>query len=203
MTLNFDLCNAQNLEQIIKCLQFGCMPEVPFDEDHVSDRNEVFLTHLKIAKSILKELAYLLTKFLNNDVSLQIKPRDLLQPCLYLCGEHCQPNFLWSDKESYLMMNLCIEKLYTLMHFSNIEELLTNIEIAKIFVGLQYKLEKNNWKKYPAAVECFMWILKNLKVRPKIKIFLCIKVQCRKNFVLDATSKLFVIFGDAITIEHV
>jgi len=163
MALNTDL-NTLDLEQIIKCIQNGCVPEVPTTENHLANREKALLAHLKIAKSILNELSILLTRLLNNDADLQIKLQDILNPCLYLCGEHCNSNFLWSDEESHKLMKLCIEKLCSLTHYVNVEELITHLDISKIFSGLQCKLENDNWKKYPAAVECYIWILKYLKV---------------------------------------
>lgn len=172
MTLNFDLSNLQNLDQIVKCIQIGCVPEVTINENHLVDRDESLVAHLKIAKSILNKLDNLLSKLLNNDIDLQIKPRDILSCCLYLCGEHCRPNLPWSDVECYTIMNSSIEKLCNLMHYSNIEELFDHVDVSKIIIGLRFKLENDSWKKFPAAVECFMWILKNLKVRfRKIGIF--------------------------------
>jgi len=164
MTLNFDLSNAQNLDQIIKCIQIGCVPEVTTDENHLADRDKLLLAHLEIAKSVMNKLDNLLSKLLNNDVDLKIKSQDILNSCLYLYGEQCQPNFPWCDVESYSIMNVSIEKLCNLMCCSNIEELFTRVDVSKIIIGLHYKLENDSWKKYPAAVECFLWILKHLKV---------------------------------------
>ncbi|XP_025198705.1 TELO2-interacting protein 2-like [Melanaphis sacchari] len=164
MALNTDINNELNLEQIIKCIQSGCAPEVSADENHLADRDEALLAHLNLAKSILNKLNILLSKFLNNDVDLQIKLQDIIYPCLYLCGEHCKSDLLWSDEESHTLMKLCIEKLCSLMHYINIDELITHLDVSKIFFGLQCKLENDKWKKYPAAVECFIWILKYLKM---------------------------------------
>jgi len=164
MTLNVDLSNTQNLDQIIKFIQSGCVPEVPINEDHLANRDEALLAHLEVSKPILNKLSMLLSKLLKNDVDLQIKLLDIMNPCLYLCGEHCKSNLPWSDEESHTLMKLCIEKLCSLMHCVNIEELISHLDVSKIFFGLQCKLENDNWKKYPAAVECFMWILKYLKV---------------------------------------
>jgi len=165
MTLNFDLSNAQNLDQIIKCIQIGCVPEVTTDENHLADRDKLLLAHLEIAKSVMNKLDNLLSKLLNNDVEFKIKPQDILNSCLYLYGEHCRPNLPWCDVESHSIMNVSIEKLCNFMQCSNIEELFTRVDVSKIIIGLHYKLENDSWKKYPAAVECFLWILKHLKVR--------------------------------------
>lgn len=165
MTLNFDLSNTQNIDQIIKYIEIGCVPEVPTNENHLADRDEALLAHLEIAKTVLNKLNNLLSKLITNNVDFQVKPQDIMNVCLYLCGEHCQSNFLWSDIESHSLMNLCIEKLCSLMHYSDIEELFIHVNVSKIFHGLKYKLENDNWKKYPATVECFMWILKCLKVK--------------------------------------
>lgn len=164
MALNNDLDNIQTHDQINKLILSGCVPEVATDENHLTDRDRALLAHLIISKSILNKLNALLNKRLNNNVSLQFESCDLLYSCLYLCGEHNQSNLLWSDDECYSLANLCIEKLCKLMHYSGIEELFTCVDVSKIFVGLQCKLKNDNWKKYPAAVECFMWLLKNLKV---------------------------------------
>jgi len=164
MELNTDLNSTLNLEEIIKCIQNGCVPEVPTDENHLADRDEALLAHLEIAKSILNKLSILLSRLLNNDVDLQVKLQDIMNPCLYLCGEHCKSNLPWSDEESHTLMKVCVEKLCSLVHYVNFEELITHLDISKIFFGLQCKLENANWKKYPAAVECFLWILKCLKV---------------------------------------
>lgn len=190
MTLNFDLDNTQNLDHIIKCIQIGCVPEVPINEHHLADRDESLLAHLGIAKSALNKLDNLLSKLLNNDVDLQIKSQDILNSCLYLCGEHSQPNLPWSDIESHSMMKLSIEKLCNLMHCTNIEELFTRVDVSKIIIGLLYKLENDNWKKYPAAIECFMWILKNLKVKcKKLDIFMNKITMYNQIYVVDATFK--------------
>lgn len=165
MTSNFVLnYNILNLEHIVQFIESGYIPEVSTNENRLAERERIFIAHLNITKSVLNKLNDLLNRLLNNDVNLQIVPYDILHPCLYLCGEHCQSNFLWSDIESYSIMNLCINKLCNLMHYSNIDELFNHIDISKVYAGLLYKLENNNWKKYPAAVECFMWILKYLKV---------------------------------------
>lgn len=167
MTLNYDLNNTQNLDQIIKWIELGCLPEVSRNENDLSNHNEMFLAHLKNAKSVLKKLNNLLSRLLKNDVNLQIMIRDILNPCLYLCGEHNQSNFPWSDEESHSLMNLCIEKLCSLMNYVHIEEFFIHVDVSKLVVGLHYKLENQEWKKYPAAIECFMWILKSLKVSTK------------------------------------
>jgi len=164
MTLNIDLSNTQNLDQIIKCIQIGCVPEVSSNENDLAKRDKALLAHLEIAKPILNELSIFLSKLLNKDVDLQIKLQEIIHPCLYLCGEHCKSNLPWSDEESHTLMILCIEKLCCLMHYVNIEELITHLDVSKIFIGLQCKLENDNWKKYPAAIECFIWILKYLEV---------------------------------------
>jgi len=164
MASNIDLSNTQNIDQIIKCIQIGCVPEVSNNENDLTNRDKALLAHLDIAKPVLNKLSILLSKLLNNDVDFQIKLQDIIIPCLYLCGEHCKSNLAWSDEESHTLMKLCIEKLCSLMHYVNIEELITHLDVSKIFVGLQCKLENDNWKKYPAAVECFIWILKFLKV---------------------------------------
>lgn len=164
MASNIDLSNAQNIDQIIKCIQIGCVPEVSNNENDLTNRDKALLAHLDIAKPVLNKLSILLSKLLNNDVDFQIKLQDIIIPCLYLCGEHCKSNLAWSDEESHTLMKLCIEKLCSLMHYVNIEELITHLDVSKIFVGLQCKLENDNWKKYPAAVECFIWILKFLKM---------------------------------------
>ncbi|XP_026817580.1 TELO2-interacting protein 2-like [Rhopalosiphum maidis] len=164
MELNTDVNSTLNLEEIIKCIQNGCVLEVPTDENHLADRDEALLAHLEIAKSILNKLSVLLSRLLNNDVNLQIKLQDIINPCLYLCGEHCKSNLPWSDEESHTLMKVCVEKLCSFVHYVNIEELITHLDISKIFFGLQCKLENDNWKKYPAAVECFLWILKCLKM---------------------------------------
>jgi len=171
MTLKYDLDNAQNLEQIIKCIQIGCVPEVPTNEDNGANRDKALVIHLEIAISVLKKLDILLSKLIKNEMNIEIKPQDISYACLYLCGEHCRSNFLWSNDESHSIMNLCVDKLCKFMHHNSIEELLTHLEVSKMLAGLQYKLEKDNWKKYPAAVECFMWTLKYLKVRDSINIF--------------------------------
>lgn len=161
---NFELNNIQNPEQIIKFIEVGFLPEVSSDENQLADSNEVFLAQLDVAISVLHKLNDLLSKLLNNDLNLQIKPCDILHSCLYLCGEHCQSNFQWSNTESHSIMNECIDKLCCLMHYSNIDELFAHTDVSKLFAGMLYKLKNDNWKKYPAAVECFMWILKYLKV---------------------------------------
>lgn len=178
MALNYDLDNAQNLEQIIKCIQIGCVLEVPTIEDNRDERDKALVAHLEIAISVLKKLDMLLSKLMQNEVDIQIKPKDLSNACLYLCGEHCKSNFLWSNDESHSIMNSCIDKLCKCMHYSSVEELLTHLEVSKIFSGLKYKLEKNNWKKYPAAVECFMWTLKYLKVILKPGLHLSVFLAC-------------------------
>lgn len=164
MALNINLKNIQNVDQIIKYIQIGCVPEVSNNENDLNNREIALLAHLENAKSIFNELKIVLSKLINNEVDLQIKLQDIINPCLYLCGEHCKSNFPWSDEESHTLMKLCTEKLCCLMHYVNIEELITHLDVSKIFVGLQCKLENDNWKKYPAAVECFIWILKCLKV---------------------------------------
>jgi len=175
MSLNIDLNHTQNLEQVLQILEIGCVPKVPSDEDHVADRDKTLLAHLEIAKLVLNKLNNLLSKLINNDVVLQVKLRDIINPCLYLCGEHCRSNLPWSDNESHSIMNVCIEKLCKLMHYSNMEELFTYVDVSKVFIGLQYKLKNDNWKNYPAAVECFIWSLKYLKVRYSINtLIFCI-----------------------------
>jgi len=164
MALYINFKNIQNVDQIIKYIQIGCVPEVSNNENDLTNRDTALLAHLENAKSIFNELIILLSKLINNEVDLQIKLQDIINSCLYLCGEHCKSNFPWSDEESHALMKLCIEKLCCLMHYVNIEELITHQDVSKIFVGLQCKLEHDNWKKYPAAVECFIWILKYLKV---------------------------------------
>lgn len=164
MTFNFDLSSATNIDHILKCIKHGCVPEVSTNENHIDVRYEDLQAHKFVAKSVLIKLNTLLSKLLINDGNLQIKPQDILNLCLYLCGEHSRSNLPWSDVDSHSMMNLCIEKICRLMHFPNIEELLMHMDISKFIVGLQHKLENGKWKKYPAAVECFMWILKYLKV---------------------------------------
>lgn len=165
MALNFDLSTTQSIDQIVKYIEIGCVPEVPANENLMYCRANKLLGHLETAKAVLNELNNLLSKLLANNVDIQVNLRDIMNSCLYLCGEHCQSNFQWSDNQCHSIMNSCIEKLCSLMHYTNIEELFTNVNISKIFLGLKYKLEHNNWKKYPAAVECFMWILKHLKVK--------------------------------------
>lgn len=165
MTLNFD---TENLDGIINCLQFGCVPEVSINENHLDERDKALLAHLETAKPVLNKLNNLLSKLLNYDADLQIRLEDILNSCLYLCGEHCKSNLPWSDIESHSLMNLCIEKICSIMHYHSVEELFSHIDISSIFVGLQYKLKNDNWKKYPGAVECFMWMLKYLKVIYKI-----------------------------------
>lgn len=173
MAFNFDINKTQSVDQIVSFIQLGCAPKVSIDNNQLDDRNEVLLAHLEVAKSVLNKLNNLLTKLISNDINLKIKPQDILHSSLYLCGEHCKSNLPWSDVESHSMMNSCIDKLCHLMHYSNTEELFTQVDISKIFVGMQYKLENNNWKKYPAAVECFMWMLKYLKVNyTKFKTFI-------------------------------
>lgn len=168
MVLNFDVNYTHNLEQIINFIQIGYVPEVSTHENNIANCDEVLLAHLNIAKCVLNKLNILLSKLLNNDKNVQtIKSQDILNPCLYLCGEHNRSDFPWSDTESHSLKNSCIEKLCNLMQFSNIEELLTQMDVSKIFIGLQYKLGKDNWKKYPGAIECFIWLLKCLKVRYK------------------------------------
>lgn len=201
MALQFDFNNAKNFEQIVKCIQVGCVPEVSTDENHLENREKALLAHLEIAKPVLNKLNNLLIKLLDEDEDFQIKPRDILLPCLYLCGEHCQSNFPWSDIESHSVTILCMKQLCQLMHYSDIEELLTQVDISKVFIGLQCKLEKDNWKKYPAAVECFMWILKYLKVSNSC-IF-CLSTTYNLYYVSDASLKLITLFGDAITVEYV
>lgn len=166
MTLNFDLSCTENLDQITKCIQLGCLPKVPSNENDSADHNGIFSAHLKTAKSILRQLDSLLSKFLENEKCLgsQIKIQDILNPCLYICGEHNQSNLPWSDVESHSLMNKCTDKLCNLMNYVNIEELFIHEDVSKVVVGLHCKLENEEWKKYPAAVECFMWILKSLKV---------------------------------------
>lgn len=164
MALNIDLSSTQSLDQIIKYIQIGCVPEVSNNENDLAKRDEALLAHLEIAKPILNELNTLLSTLLNKDENLQFKLQDIINPCLYLCGEHCKSNLPWSDEESHTLMKLCVKKLCCLMHYVNIEELITHLDVSKIFVGLQCKLENDNWKKYPAAIECFIWILKHLKV---------------------------------------
>lgn len=204
MTLNFDLSSTQNLNQIIKCIQLGYLPEVSSNENNLDDHDGMFLAHLETAKSILKQLDSLLSRFLKNEkcVGLEIKIQDILNPCLYLCGEHNRSNLPWSDVESHSLMSNCTEKLCNIMHYVNIEELFINEDISKVIVGLHCKLENEEWKKYPAAVECFMWILKSLKVIIKKCMFLFINVLFVIN-VLDATFKYFIILSNAITIEYV
>lgn len=178
MALNFDLSCTENPNQIIKCIQLGCLPEVPSNENDLADHDGIFLAHLETAKSVLKQLDALLSKLLKNEkcVGLQIKIQDILNPCLYICGEHNQSNFPWSDVESHSLMNKCSEKLCELMHYVNIEELFIHEDVSKVVVGLHCKLENEEWKKYPAAVECFMWILKSLKVITGKTMFLFIYV---------------------------
>lgn len=164
MALHIDLSNAKNLDQIIKCIEAGCVPEITIDQDKLANQNKALLAHLEISKPILNKLSILLSKLLNNDIDVKIKLQDIMNSCLYLCGEHCQSNLPWSDAESHTLMKLCIEKLCSLTHYINIEELITHQDVSKIYFGLQFKLENDNWKKYPAAVKCSMWILKYLKV---------------------------------------
>ncbi|VVC37069.1 Armadillo-type fold,Tti2 family,Armadillo-like helical [Cinara cedri] len=133
MSSNLELNNIQNLEQIVKFIEIGCIPEVSTNENQLAKQ-------------------------------LKIKPLDILHSCIYLCGEHCQSDFQWSNTENHRLMNLCIVKLCSLLHYSNIDELFAHVNISKMFAGLLHKLENENWKKYPAAVECFMWILKYLKM---------------------------------------
>lgn len=161
MTLNFD---TENLNEIINYVQNGCVPEVTINENHLAERDEALLAHLETAKLVLNKLNHLLSKLLNNGADQQIKPEDILNSCLYLCGEHCKSNFPWSDIESHSLMNLCIKKICSLMNYHSINELFTKINVQSIFIGLGYKLKNDNWKKYPAAVECYMWMLKYLKV---------------------------------------
>lgn len=164
MILNDCLNNIQNVDQIIKFIQMGCSPEISIHENE-ANYDGILIAHLDNAKSVLNNISKLLSKILNNNVDIQIKPLDILNPCIYLFGEHCESTFPWSDVESHSIMNGCIEKLCNLMHYINIEELFARVDVSKIFIGLQYKLENDNWKKYPAAVQCFMWILKYLKVK--------------------------------------
>jgi|UniRef100_A0A2S2R1W1 hypothetical protein len=161
MTLNFD---TENLDEINNSILNGCVPEVSINENHLAERDEALLAHLETAKLVLNKLYNLLSKLLSHDADQQIRPEDILNSCLYLCGEHCKSNLPWSDIESYSLMNLCIEKICSLMNCHSINELFTKIDVSSIFVGLQYKLKNDNWKKYPAAVECYMWVLKYLKV---------------------------------------
>jgi len=200
MTLNFDLNNTQNLDHIIKCIQSGCAPEVTINENHLADRNESLLAHLEIAKSVLNKLDNLLSKLLNNDVDLQIKSQDILNSCLYLYGEHCRPNLPWSVVESHSITNLSIEKLCNLMHCSNIEELFTRVDVSKIIIGLHYKLENDSWKKYPAAVECFMWILKRLKM-PHLNSFLYLVMPLPLNMFDDYQDSNIIVALDAF--QHI
>lgn len=164
MTFNLCLNNIQNVDQIVKFIQTGCTPEIPTHKND-DERDEILLAHLNISKSVLNDISNLLSKIVNSDIDLQIRPLDILNWCLYLFGEHCQSTFPWSDDESHLMTNICLEKLCNLMQYINIEELFTHVDVSKMLIGLQYKLENDNWKKYPAAVESFMWMLKYLRVR--------------------------------------
>lgn len=166
MILSVCLNNIQNVNEIIKFIQMGCAPEVSIHENEVNC-DGILLAHLDIAKSVLNDISNFLSKILNNDIDLQIKPLDILNSCIYLFGEHCQSTFPWSDVESHLIMNGCLEKLCNLMHYINVDELFTQVDVTKMFIGLQYKLENDNWKKNPAAVQCFIWILKYLKVKYK------------------------------------
>lgn len=161
MELNFD---TENLDEIINYIQIGCVPEVSINENQLDERNEALLAHLETAKRVLNKLSNLLSKLINHDSGLKIRLEDILNTCLYLCGEHCKSNLPWSDIESHSLMNLCMEKICSLMHYHSIEELFAQIDVSSIFVGLQNKLKNDNWKRYPAAVECYMWILNNLKV---------------------------------------
>lgn len=178
MTLNFDLSSATNIDHINECIKNGCVPEVSTNENHIDIRYANLQAHKFVAKSVLTKLNVLLSKLLNNDGDLQIKPQDILNSCLYLCGEHRRSDSPWSDVDSHTMMNLCVKKLCRLMHFSNIEELLMHMDISKFIFGLQHKLEKDKWKEYPAAVECFMWILKYLKVSCSILVFCMYRCWC-------------------------
>ncbi|XP_050442982.1 uncharacterized protein LOC126847048 [Adelges cooleyi] len=157
---------SSSMDQIIKDIHSGYVPEVPFDENKWDVRDKKLSDHTKIAQSILNGLNDQLTFLINNKSYLTVsKHEPLLSSCLYLCGEHWQSDLMWSNAECRLLANLCLKQLCGLIKVTNIEELFTSMDMSKVFIGLySSKLDKDDWKKYPAAVQCFMWMLKCLKM---------------------------------------
>jgi hypothetical protein len=87
-----------------------------------------------------------------------------LLPLLILCGEHSVSSE-WNSQKTVNNVKDLLQLLLSKLHFQTIQDIFALEGVAYFALQqLKPKLGKNQIKEFPAAVNCFIWVITNTMV---------------------------------------
>lgn len=93
----------------------------------------------------------------------------LIYSSVILCGEH-SGFFLWSDNECCELSQTVLDTILKIFECPNVDSFLVEMDSKKKYYGSNIlseilpKLSKDLWKYHPASVQCYSWLIHQIKV---------------------------------------
>ena len=145
--------------EINTLVQSALLPPLESVEDHTPlqyDQSQ--------AKQIANCIGLLRSKVENFQISLSPHERDAeIIPLLLVCGENVQKaewNTEHAVREATNLLSVICQKCGA----RDVKELMVSRLVSKLIGEIHSKLGKTCFKKFPAAIQCFCWIITNTKV---------------------------------------
>lgn len=89
---------------------------------------------------------------------------SLIVPVLLLCGENSAKG-IWNEEAAVRASHNLLLTLCERLEIKHVSHLFTNEQLLSITITeIKPKLEKSCFKRNPATLQCFIWILENTKV---------------------------------------
>lgn len=152
-------CHALSNE-LLGILKSSTLPEQQFGFDKPLEV-DMFKEYVKIVQSNLSKSISLLSSL--KVFQDEILRKDIVINTVLLCGEHSRSS-IWTSADSVHLSSLLLKELIHKCNCLNLPDLLVQFSCDSFLSKLRLKLDRNSWKKFPAAVYCFKWILTNIKV---------------------------------------
>lgn len=139
------LKNSLLAEQNVDCI--GNVPHTNF-EQHIS------ATEINISKAV--------SLFASTDASISV-PKDIVLYAILLSGENSE-NENWTSSQIQCLVKRFQETILESTSCKDFTDMLLLYKLNYFLTELKPKLLSSTWKKYPAAVVCFSWMLHHIKV---------------------------------------
>lgn len=181
ITLQSQLANfssvSANVDEYLSKLQElviqAFVPENKTIESRPFERED-FSTTPAVAKQIFKTLQLALSSGIEEYQKYDNLFHKLIYSSVILCGEH-SGFFLWTDNECCELSQTVLATILKIFQCINVEYFLIKMDSKKKYHGnnilseILPKLSKDSWKYHPASVQCFSWLIHQIKVK-KVKM---------------------------------
>uniref|UniRef100_A0A1B6CC16 HEAT repeat-containing protein 1 n=1 Tax=Clastoptera arizonana TaxID=38151 RepID=A0A1B6CC16_9HEMI len=146
--------------QVKEFISISYLPELKFAEERFLVPED-FVEHKLLINRNLKTLS-LVTKNLIKKFTDNVNVDDeIIQLLILLCGENMDDE-LWTTKEIVKTTENLLDDFLKFINISNLKKLLFEYKVNFAFTlltKLRPKLLKDSWKRFPAAISCYKFLL--------------------------------------------